>query len=176
MTTERKLDIFRVLAAADAKDIDFLSKLSQDEIKALQPFLVMRWMSGTPSALQIMMINEVLNPYAFSLATHKELLWQLLVAANSGRKQRYVWNKLPAKATTSKPVSVKVLREYYHYSTADAVDAANVLTKVDILDLAEELGYQPEDLTKIRREYKDDSDESTKRGKQKHPADDLLSY
>ena len=98
--TERKLDIFRVLKNADLKNVDFFGKLTEEEQKAFQPFLVARWLSGTYSARQIYFINEIVNSLVFSLPNHKQLLWQLLTICTSGKQQRYIWNKLPSKVST----------------------------------------------------------------------------
>ena len=149
-----KLDIFRVLNALNEKNVGFYGKLTVEEQKAFQPFLVMRWMSGTSDARQVYFINEFVNPFAFSLPNHKELLWQLLVLSNSGKQQRYTWNKLPASANSPKPASVKVVAEYFKYSLKDAAEALLVLSHQDIVDLAGELGIQPDEIAKIKKEFK----------------------
>ena len=154
MAADRKLDIFRVLAAADVKDRSFYENLTEDEVKALAPFIVARWMSGTPSAGQVYFINELFNPFVFSLGNHKQLLWYLLTVCSSGKKQRYSWNALPGKKSTSKPNAVRVVKEYFKYSTADAVNALVMLSGTDILDMAEELGWQPDEIAKLKKELK----------------------
>lgn len=171
-----RVDIFRVLGAANEKQRNFFNELTPEEQKALQPFLVMRWMSGTSTPLQIMMINEYPNRYVFPLQQHKSLLWNLLVSSNSGKKQKYVWNKLPAKIDPSRPMCTKVLMQYYKYSTKEAVEALRMLTREDVLQLAEELGMQQEDISKIKKEIKgSDTDEPVKAPK-KNIADDLMEF
>ena len=150
----KKLDIFRVLGAADRKDTKFFDDLTQEERKDLQTFLVTRWMSGTSDAQQVYLINEFLNPYVFSLTSHKKLLWQLLTVCNSGAPRRYSWNKLPSKRETGKPNSVKCVMEYFGYSSAHAVDAMQVLSRDQIIEFAEIMGWPAEDIAKIRREIK----------------------
>jgi hypothetical protein len=157
-----KLDIFRVLNALNEKDAKFYDNLNDEEQKAFQPFLVMRWMSGTADALQVHLINEIANPYAFALANHKLLMWQLLVACNSGKKHKYNWLKLPSSSNPAKPISVKVVSQYFQYSTAHATDAVKLLSKHDILEFAEELGYQPDEMSKLKKEHSDDKSERTK--------------
>ncbi|TFH09872.1 MAG: hypothetical protein E4H14_03645 [Candidatus Thorarchaeota archaeon] len=154
--TERKLDIFRVLKQADLKNADFFEKLTEEEQKAFQPFLIQRWMSGTYSPRQIVFLNELVNPFAFSLANHKQLLWQLMTICTGGKPQRYVWNKLPGKLSTAKPVSVSVIQQYLQCSERHAHEALNCLTGNDILNIAEKLGMQTEELAKIRKEHKDE--------------------
>jgi hypothetical protein len=180
MATER-LDIFRVLGAADAKQEDFYEKLTDEERKTFLPFLVTRWMSGTQDPGQIVLINEFANPYMFSLTSHKQLLWQLLTVCNSGRKQRYVWNKLPAKRESGKPTTIKVIRQFFKYSTKEAVDVLDILSRDDIIGLAEQLGWQPDEIAKIRRELKvdkekEDTPEKPVKGKKPKLVDQLLEY
>lgn len=154
--TERKLDIFRVLKQADLKNVEFFEKLTDEERKAFQPFLVTRWLSGTYSARQVFFLNELVNPLAFSLMNHKQLLWQLMTVCTSGKPQRYIWNKLPSKTHVSRPISTKAIADYYGYSIRDAVEALVCLNGNDVLAIAEELGLQTEDTAKIRKEYKDE--------------------
>lgn len=154
MAAERKLDIFRVLDAVNAKDITFFEKLTEEEAKAFVPFVVTRWMSGTSSAGQVYLITEFLNPYAFSLGNHKQLLWYLMTICNVGKKQRYVWNPLPGKKNTSKPTATRVIKEYYNYSTTDAVEVLPMLSREDLLSMAEELGWQPDEISKLKKEVK----------------------
>lgn len=182
MATERKLDIFRVLGQADSKHAEFYEKLTDEERKELQPFLVSRWLTGTSDPLQIVLINEFVNPYAFSLTKHKQLLWQLITVANSGRKQRYQWLKLPSKRESGKPNALRVVKEYYTYSTKDAIDALDILTRDQVLEMAEDLGWQPDDIAKVKRELKvgkekDDTESPAKKKvAKKTVAEELLEY
>lgn len=150
MATER-LDIFRVLKAADTKDTTFYSKLEDEEKKQLQPFLVMRWLTGTFSKQQVFLINEVLNPYAFSLYQHKELLWKLSTICTSGKSQRYVWNKIETK-TVEHPISVKIIQEFTGYNSRDAVQALKLFEPIDVVEMAEEMGWQDDEINKSRKE------------------------
>ena len=116
---KKRLDIFRVLKALDAKEVGFFSSLTEDEKKDLQPFLVARWLSGTYSKQQVYLINEVANEYLFSLYKHKELLWFLMTICTTGKSQRYVWNKVVSR-TSATPVTVNIIKQYFGYSSKDA--------------------------------------------------------
>lgn len=176
MPTERKLDIFRVLKAADGKKGDFFESLTDDERKEFQPFLVGRWMSGTAHPAQVCLLNEFFNPYAFALTTHKQLLWQLLTVCNVGKAQRYVWNKLPAKRESGRPNAIRAVREFYGYNTEHAIDALDILTRSQVLEIAENLGWQQEDIAKIRREIKASSEQSDVKQPAPSPSDTLLEF
>lgn len=154
MAAERRLDLFKTLGALDSRSQEYYAGLTDEEKKEIQPFLLLRWMSGTPLAVQIYLLNEYVNPYAFSLTKHKQLLWQLLTIASYGKPQRYTWNKLPSKRETGKPNTIRVIREYHGYSMSEAVDALPLLKRDDILSMAEDLGWQADDVTKVRRELK----------------------
>lgn len=160
MASERKLDIFRVLEAINAKDTAFLDRLTEEEAKAFVPFVVQRWMSGTSSARQVFFINELLNPFVFSLQQHKQLLWNLMMVCSPGKSTRYAWNALPSKKNTSKPTAVKVLQQYYGYSATEAVNVLDMLSRQDLIDMAEELGWQQEDIAKIKKEVKESATEA----------------
>ena len=154
MAQERKLDIFRTLNHIDRKDQNFYGDLSEEEKKGFLPVIVARWMSGTSDAKQVYILNEIVNPYVFSLHTHKELLYQLMTVCTSGRTKRYFWNKTASNKQTNLPETIEVIKEYFGYSTSHARDALKLLSKADILDCAEQLGRQKDEIAKITKELK----------------------
>lgn len=153
-----KFDIFKVLDHISTRNQAFFDKLSDDDLKDIHPLVLMRWLTGTSDKRQVFFINTLANPYIFSLTKHKRLLLKLLMTSCSGKSQRYAWNKQLSKAGASKPISTRVVCEYFGYSKRDADDALKLLQKQDILSMAEDLGYQHEDMLKLRREHKDDGD------------------
>lgn len=178
MATERKLDIFKVLNAANARNGEFYAQLSDEERKGFAPSVVTRWMTGTNDARQVYFTNEFLNPYVFSLYKHPQLLWQLLTVCNSGRSQRYVWNKLPSKREVGKSNAIRLICEFYNYSVSDAVDALDILTRDQVLDIAAQMGWQPDEITKLKRELKgsDDGEDKPKKTKKAASADELMGF
>ena len=148
---ERLLDIFKVLEKIDLKQRDYFSSLTEKEVKSFAPVVVTRWLSGTYTKYQVVIINEIVNPYIFSLHHHKLLLWYLLTIGTSGKKQRYSWNKtLTNKANDT--ACILCVKEYFNYSSKDAQQAYKTIDKKYILDMAEELGYQDGELNKIKKE------------------------
>jgi hypothetical protein len=158
--SEKALDIFKVLENASRKNIQFYGALDDHQQKALFPFVVQRWLSGTTSAQQVYLLNEVSNPYLFSLQKHKELIWFLMTICTSGKVQRHFWNKSPGKKTSSKPLSASAVAEYFQYSKKDANEALPLLSRDLVIGYAEELGWQHEELTKLKKEWKDDTKET----------------
>lgn len=149
-----KLDIFRVLNHTSRKDPKFFKELTEEEQKAYQPLIVMRWLTGTTDARQIYFINELVNPFVFTLTKHKELLYFLMTTCTSGKQQRYYWNKALSKKSTKTPTAVSVIKDYFNYSTLHAIEALPLLSTDDILDYAAQLGRQKEDIAKIKKEMK----------------------
>ena len=151
---KHKLDIFKVLGRISSKDREFYGKLSEEEQKAIAPLVVMRWLSGTRSAQQIYFLNELVNPFVFSMHSHKDLLIKLMTICGPGRTQKYFWNKAQTKRTTSTPHIVGVIRDYFGYSSIEAMESLSLLDDDTILWYADELGRQPDEIKLIKKELK----------------------
>lgn len=149
-----RLDIFEVLRMMDTKDNCFLQRLPEEDQKKFQPLVVQKWMSGTGSALQIILIDELVNPYVFELGEHKRLLWKLLTVCTSGKPRKYQWIKQQKHKNAAKKLSAVVVSEYFNYTTNQAYDVLDVFTSDQIVDLAEQLGRQPDEMSKISKEWK----------------------
>jgi len=150
----RKLDIFRVLDNTSKKNVDFYADLTEEEQKGYVPLVTMRWLTGTKDARQIYFINELVNPFVFAFTKHKELLYQLMTCCTTGKVQRYYWNKAQSKKSTSTPAIISVIKEFFNYSTIHAIESLPLLANEDILEYAEQLGRQKEDIAKIKKELK----------------------
>jgi hypothetical protein len=156
MTTKAKkqaLNIFSVLGSLNKKQYQFFAALSDEEKKALQPLVVQRWLSGTSDPAQVMLLNEFVNPYVFPLHKHKELLVKLLSVTGSGGG-RSKWLKAKGKATSSAPLTTNIIKLMYGYNTRDAIQASLLLTNDDVLELAAELGKQPDEIRALKAELK----------------------
>ena len=149
-----KLDIFEVLSRVDNIDLDYIKGLTEEEMKTDPPYLMMLWMSGTNSKMQILRINSFMNPFVFDLGnSHKRLLFMMACVATDSQPKRYKWIK---KKTGVKkyPTAVEVLRQYYSCSSTVALEYLNLLNYEDVEHLALELGEQDETLKKIKKELK----------------------
>lgn len=165
---DRKLDIFRVLAEIDKKNSTFYTSLTDEEQKGFLPVVVSRWLTGTTRKAQVIFINELINPFVFSLYKHPQLLYYLMTICTSGKPQRYTWNKALSK-TPSKPVVVKAIQQYFGYNSKDADLAIPILDPIDIVSMAESMGWQDEDLNKLRKEMGLKSIRSTSKITKKNP-------
>jgi hypothetical protein len=152
MTTKHKYNLFEVLAKASTKNAEYYDNLPEDQQKQIQPLLIQRWMSGTDSAKQVFLINEIVNPFVFSLYKHPKLLWKLLTITAPGNSKKYKWMSQKSEAGTKKPTSTAVVAEYYGYNSRHARDAVNLMTYDQVVELASSLGYQQDTITKIKKE------------------------
>ncbi len=151
---ERKLDLFKLLDRISVKDTDYFRTLSETEVKEFQPFVIMRWLSGTSSKRQLYFLNAIANPVIFTLGQHKELLYYLLTVCTTGNSQRYHWIKAP-KSRGRGTLATTVVAKYFNYGHRHAVDAAKLLTNDEIMAYAGELGWQKDEIAKLKKELAD---------------------
>ena len=149
-----KLDIFDLLSKISSKSSgDIYSKLSDDEKKGFAPLVVMRWLSGTSDGAQIVLLNEFVNKSVFPLAKHPHLLMQLLQVANTKSSKRYQW--LGVKSKKKNPQSQKVVQQYFDMSAREIGLMNPFPTKLEIAQMAEELGWQKDELAALNKELKE---------------------
>lgn len=146
-----KLDIFDILARVDDRDITYFDALTDDQWKAVQPFVLMRWMTGCSSDTQRLVLNDVVNTTVFSIP--KPLAVKLLMVS-SDRKKRYKWRPKAKKASSGKPTSISVLQQHLKCSKAQAAEYLNLYKKEDIIDVCINLGLDKDIVAKVTKEYK----------------------
>ena len=153
MTAKRKLDVFSVLNHINRKDFQWFNTLSDDEQKAFAPVVVQRGLSGTNDALQILLINELVNNCVFNCSNQKDLLCRLMCCASAGQSKRHTWLKKKSN-TSSTPISLAVVKQYYKCSSQHALENLELLTVDDVAEMAMDLGYEKPDIAKIKKEMK----------------------
>lgn len=156
MATAYKLDIFDLLGKINSsKSGDIYGHLSDEEKKGFAPLVVMRWLSGTSDERQIILLNEFVNPFVFTLGKHPHLLMQLMQVASSKTSKRYQW--LGIKSKKKNVEALKVVQEYYGMSAREVRLMNPFPPEEEILAMADELGYQKDELAKLKKEFKNDS-------------------
>lgn len=149
---ERALDLFKFLGALNKRDLQAYAKLTDEAKKEVSPLIIQRWLSGTSDPAQIIRLNEVANPYIFTLGTEKELLCKLLAAACTGRTSRTSWLKGPG--STSTRLSLDAVMEYYQCSPREAEEYLPRLTADEVIEFAETAGWDKDKLKKLAAELK----------------------
>ncbi len=150
-----KLDLFGIIKRIDSYDYFLYETLSDEEKKELSPFMLFWWFASTKDDNQLIRMNHLLNHLIFNLPDrHKELLVKLFVVASNKQDERYSFDKNRNKAATKASMSVAVIRDYYKYSEREAKDVQRLLSPGQILEMAESLGYEKEQITKLKKELK----------------------
>ena len=151
-TKKFALDIFSLLGRINNKNSgDIYFALTAEERKGFAPLVVMQWLSGSNDEQQILKLNDNVNKYVFSLGKHPHLLMKLLQTASLGRQVRATW--IPTKTTSKKnTLRDQVLAEYFDYSAAEIAALIVLPSSEEIVLMAEELGWQNEDVKKLKKE------------------------
>jgi len=143
-------DLFAFLSKLGSRDINAYNNLSEDAKKQASPLVIMRWMTGTSDQAQVIRINEFVNPYVFSLGSHKELLFKLLATASTGSSRRYSWAKGPTSIQAKS--TIEVLRQYYNCSSREAKLHLRSVKKDDLLLMGDSLGWTKDEMKKLKDE------------------------
>lgn len=149
-------DLFQGLSDLSKRDLRWYQNLSEEDQKSASPFVIARWMTGTSDQAQLVRLNTFVNPYMFSLGTEKGLLFSLLAAAATGKSKRYNWIKAPGAKTATK-LRLEVIKQHYDISTREALGYVDLIEAEDIMAMAEECGWDKEELAKLKKEVGDGS-------------------
>lgn len=146
-----KLKPFDVLAKLDVNDFDYYSGLAADEKSQVSTYMMTKWMSCSNDKRKLEVLNATANQWVFGLSKHPELMYHLLASCGSG-KEFYKWKKRSA-ATSKRPITVKLLKEFYNDSTETAIADSAMMDLESMIEIAERLGYI-EEIKKLKKEYK----------------------
>ena len=142
-------DLFAFLDALNKRDMEAYSKLSEEGQKAAHPLVVMRWLSGTGDQAQIVRLNSTANRCIFALGSEKALLFKLLAAACTGPK-RNNWIKGPGSSKSR--LATMAISAKYGCSTREAEEHFRMLEPADVLQLAEQAGWEKDQIKKLQVE------------------------
>jgi hypothetical protein len=154
------VDLFPSLTKLGKRDFNWYSALSEEDKKTVHPFVLARWLVGTSDEAQLVRYNEFVNPYLFPLGAEKELLFKLCAAASTGRNTRYQWIKQPSGKKAPK-IKVEVIEQFYDISTREALLYIPIIQDVDLLEMAEQLGWENDQLKKLKADCNGPGDTKT---------------
>lgn len=143
-------DLFGFLEKLNARKINAYNELSDEDKKSFHPFVIMRWLTGTNDPAQIVRLNAFANRYVFSLGENKNLLFSLLAASCTGGVKRVSWLKAPGQINTK--LAEKVLQERFKISSREVESYRSLLEPTDILQYAEDLGWDKDVMKKLEQE------------------------
>lgn len=149
-----KFDLSALLKSIEYKDVDYYSNLSDEEKKSISPLVIMRAMTATTNAQKIYYINELVNPFVFSLRKHEKLLMKLMTLCSVGEGKFRKNSKPLTKKTSSTPKSVEVIKQYFGYNTIRSIESLVLIPDDVIIKIAEELGRTNGEIKEIKKELK----------------------
>ena len=147
-------DLFAFLGQLNRRDTKAFEKLTEDGQKVAHPLVIMRWLSGTGDRAQIIRLSAFVNRYVFSLGNEKPLLFKLLAAACTGKTARSSWLKGPG--STSTRLALEAIMSQYQCSTREAKGYLPLLETADVIQFAEEAGWDKDVLKKLANELDKD--------------------
>lgn len=152
------LDLWRTLQHADENDLTFYDQLTEDERSDFQPLTLMRWISSVSNAnpnaqWYIIVANQIVNEYVFSLSKHPDLLWKLLATCGAGSKQRHEWIKGPTKLVTNK-LDQLILNLNPSLNSMELDLVKRNFTRDQLIKLCRGLAMDDSETNKIVEEYK----------------------
>ena len=152
MAKERALDIFALLGDIDRKKYDLWEGFTDEQKKEFSPLVTMRWMAGTTSPLQMIMLNELVNVTLFNIGgDHKEFMLKLLTVCSDGNQKRYTWSNYKTSGSKKKQ-SVELIATHYNLSLKEAEDSLKLFTPEEIMELGEIHGLQKDELKALKKE------------------------
>lgn len=89
----------------------------------------------------------------FAGSADKSALFKLLAVAATGKAGRVSWIKGPA--TKAKRLSIECISQYYDCSPREA--STYKVAVDDLIEMAEELGWDKDEVTKLKKELDDGS-------------------
>ena len=146
---QKSNEIFDVLLNVDLKNRQYFKTLPEESLKKIPPLVLLKWMGSTNSASQLMVLNEFVNPYVFSLGNRKHLLLDLLMASGMGKRNRYEWTATLKNTSKKDNLKVEIVKGYYKYSSKEARDVIDMFGIEDYIEMAGYIGMEtpkPEDL------------------------------
>ena len=152
MADRDALDLFGFLAKLNRRDHRAYDNLSEEAQAVAHPFVIMRWLSGTSDQAQIVRLNEFANRYVFALGAEKALLFKLLAAACTGKTHRVSWIKGPGTGSTK--LAIEAIMAKYDCSTREAEEYVQLLDDADVVQCAEDAGWDKDQLKKLQAELK----------------------
>lgn len=152
--TEYKFDLFKYLPEFEKGNLDIWDNLSDDERKGFSPLIVMQWLSATSDSIRLQKLTKIVNNVVFNptISKHKQLLAMLLAITSKGRSAKRKFISMPKSKGRNK--SIDVLTQYFGYSTREAsmyLDKANIEW---LVELAEDLGWEKDDINLLEKEWK----------------------
>ena len=142
-------NIFDLLARLDRGEESFWQKMSEEEQKDFQPWLIQRWLSSR----KLELVNEITNPLIGNM--DKELAWKLFCAIGIPGIKGYKFPKAPKSSSYKNDPIVRILATEYGCSRRVAKEYWILHTDEEIIEMAECQGMDGDEMKKIKKKLND---------------------
>jgi hypothetical protein len=146
---QTKYSLFDFLNVINSANLKKFEGLSETDKKTNPPFLINQWLSGVLDKRQIQCLNHIVNPLIFSFYHHPDLLYKLMMASCTGGDKRFNYPKKKKKENIS--TELGLIRKYYQCSLTEAKQYQTLLSKDDIMEIAQEMGEDEEVIKKLSK-------------------------
>jgi len=148
-----KLDLYKeVLPNIRNGNITYYDNLSEKEKTDFPFYVLMLNILGSNSEVHIMFLNTFINPVLFDYQkNHREMLYRLFIICTPPASVRMRCVKRYSRKNSK---SIGVIKDYFDYSTADALEVFPLLSNDQIIELAKDIGRQQKEITALKRELK----------------------
>ena len=152
---ERALDVFQLLGRIDKKDYHIWETLNVDQKKEFSPLVTLRWMTGTNSSYQLILLNELVNTTVFTLPSdRKELLMKLLAVCSDATGKRYQWVNYKMSGSKKSKLAIKLVATALNIAEHEAEDTIKHYSDDELISLAEDQGWQKEEVKDLKNSMK----------------------
>lgn len=145
------ITIFQIMGIFRSKEHLWYENASDGDRKIFSPYMCLMWMGFTKKEQVLILLNDYVNRYVFSLHKHPELLWHLFCAIGDKKFEKLVYVKKENNKKFSK--SRELLSNYYGIGDREATIYLQQMTVTDVLDIAAFMGCEKEDLTSLKKEW-----------------------
>ena len=154
MAKERSIDIFTLLEQIDRKNYQIWDSLTEEQRKEFSPLVTLRWMAGTTDPVQLIFLNEIMNPTIFTLGDKKEFLLKLLTVCSNGKLKRYQWINYKVGGSKKMKKSVELIANHYKLGPKEAEDTRRLFNEEELIELAEANGWQKDEIKELLGELR----------------------
>lgn len=158
MAKDYKSNLSDILNSLDKKDYNVYNKMTDDQKKEFQPFVLMRYMSSASDndLYALVLVNEYVNKYFWDLSSEKEFQGKLLAASGMGKKTYHQW--ISNKTVNSNALHSFVIEIFnnknWHCNKNEIELFCKMNTLDDINTLCGEYGKTKDEQKKIVDQYK----------------------
>lgn len=130
-------DLFKFFDKLNEGDLSYVDQMTDDEVKAISPFVLTMWMSGATSnnIEHVILTDTYCNDKIFQLSKHPRLLLKLFMSANEGiGRDRYKFEK---SVTKEESAVTKLIARHYQCGYNEAKQYKRLLSEKDLKELKE---------------------------------------